>query len=80
MSKSPRKTEQFHVMKRDYGAAGGYTRIASYRTKAKAEKIAADLDPTLNGRPTRAVVAWNQEQFDQWHEAEIMPYYRERRA
>ena len=80
MSRSPRKAEQFHVMKREYGAAGGYTRIASYRTKAKAEKIAAELDPTLNGVPMRAVVVWNQEQFDHWHEAEIMPYFRERQA
>lgn len=77
MRKPTQKTSQFHVMKREYGAAGGYIHIAGYRSKAKAEKMAAEWDTKLKGQRLYYYVAWTSEEFEQWHEKEISPYCRE---
>jgi len=70
MSKSShRKVEQFHVMKREYGALGGYVHIASYRTKAKAEQIAEEVDTKLRGQRQYFYVVWTHDEYLQSQEA-----------
>lgn len=66
----------YYIMKHNTANAGGYERVATARTEAAAERKARSLGPTINGKK-HPLIVWSEKRYDEWHEAEIMPYYRE---
>jgi hypothetical protein len=66
----------YHVMQSDRSQAAGFRHLGEYDTKSQAERVAKGLDPKLNGKPMGRVGVWNQKAYDDWHENDVMPYYR----
>ncbi len=66
------------VMKRDPASVAGANMImGGIRREAEAERIALGHDGTLNGKRRGDAWVMTQEEYDRWHEREIMPFYRD---
>lgn len=64
----------FYVMKTDAAYAGGLSEVRRFRSEAAARKEAE----RLNKLSPVAHRVMNETEYREWHDSEIMPYYRER--
>ena len=66
----------YNVMKNKPENVGGFELISTALNKAEAERIARDHDRTYKGKPIGLTRVWSRKEYDDWHEAEVMPFYR----
>lgn len=66
----------YYIMKSDSSYASGAHKIDSGKTRAEAERKALAFDTKLNGLPMGLTYVLDQDEYDEWNQREVMPFYR----